>query len=321
MIQIFTGDDGAARAEALSSSIDSWLGSLKEDPYSREIIFMDDKGADLDPIQKVFEAIGSPSMFAEKKAIVLKNFNVVKAADMELLIPFLEENNIDENGIFIEATSIDARSKAGKKFKTIGELKNFGAPKPWEIPKWIEGEASRQGFKVSSYCAQFMSEFFIADTVVIKSELEKLKIQFPELSELNEKIILDNLSGSNEGNVFELLNLFGLRNRSAFILELEKILTAGTHPLALLTPLYNHVSKLIQIKSMLAQGMGEKDISKEVKMHPFLFKQNKMQMQAGKRPNQVLKKILIRIVDIDVGLKRGQYSYLPDFQMALFEIL
>ena len=72
---------------------------------------------------------------------------------------------------------------------------------------------------------------------------------------------------------------------------------------------------------MLAMGLGEKDIAKEVKMHEFLFKKNKMLNQAGRRSNNVLQRVLIRIVDIDAALKRGNYSYLPDFELAIFEIL
>ena len=321
MLYLFTGNNALSRSKALDLEVDRYLGSLKEDPYSRELIFMDDKASETPPIERVFTAVDTPSFFADKRAIVLKNFDALLAKDLNDLVPFLVERKDSEISVFIEASSVDSRSKMGKLLKKEAQSQDFANPKPWEMPNWIKGAASNHGFQISDSCAHFLSEFLLPDCEVIDSELEKLRFQFPDLSELTEKMILENLSSSNEGNVFQCLNAFGLRNRTQFLLEYKKLRESNYAPIAFTTQLFNHVYKILRIQWMLKKKMPNKEICSILKINSFLFNNNEYPKQCQKRSIRTLERILIRISEIDEGLKKGQYQHAVDFELALLAML
>ncbi len=309
------------RSEALEKAVQKYLGELKEDPYSRELIFMDDKASDTLPMQKMFTAVDTQSFFADKRAVILKNFDSVVAKEMEEIVPFLLARMESETSVFIEANSIDARSKWGKKLKKEADSQDFPNPKPWEMANWIRGAGRNFDFQISETCAQFLSEFFLPDCEIISSELEKLRFQFPELKQLTEEVVFENLTGSNEGNVFQCLNSFGLRDKQAFLLEYRKLVNANYSSIPFVSQLFNHMSKLLRIQWMLKERKTEKEICSSLKISPYLFKMNQYPRQSSKRPIKTIERILLRIADIDEGTKLGKYTHAIDFELAIIAML
>jgi DNA polymerase III delta subunit len=323
MICFFAGNNQLERSNALDLALEKWLDQGIDDPHSKEIFFMDDRSSESNTLERLMNSLQSDSLFCEKKTLVIKNLDALNQSEIEMFLNCLRHSDGDHSGVFVEIQGADSRSKWFKEIKNNYQLNIFENPKPWEMPNWIIGCAQKHNFSVSKEMAQFLNDFIAQDCKIIDSEFEKLRLRFPELKHLDAEIIISQLSPSNQGNIFQLLNAFGLRDKKQFLHLYKKLEEhdPSFSPIQIVNQLFSHTAKLLKIQSLQKNRSSESEICSLIGLNSFLFKQNQYIKQAQKRTNNTLERILIRLADIDQGLKSGEFNNPTDFEIQLLTML
>jgi DNA polymerase-3 subunit delta len=315
MIAFYTGEDSLQRNQELEKSCRNFLGDLYNDPFSRILVFADDNSQDEPPIERILKNFQIQSMFAEKKAIIVKNANKLSPTEQNELAANLVSLD-DLTALFIEAPKLDGRMDLVKGLKKFGTIFKFEKPKDYQIPDWIIKKCAEHGFSISKDVALYFQEVSGNDTNVLDAEIQKLRIYDKEADRIGIEILDAVVSNQNTGNIFDLQNFFGLRNAPKFTKALNQLLNNNEHPILITTTLYNHAVKLFRVQYRLSLRQTPDQIAKELGIHPFVFKKNQLGNQAQKASPERLRRVIIRLTEIEAGLKTGLYSEKAEFQLA-----
>ena len=325
MINLYKGDDAVSRKKALNKDVEKFLGTLISDPFSKEVIQCQDTSSETPALDRFFQSGSGNSMFADKKAIILKGVESLGVNQLKELSNFLKTAS-ETNGYFFEGAKVDARSEFSKTIKKMGEIKDFKAPRDYELPKWAMGRARDFQFKMHESVAKHLIELTGPDIPRIDNEFEKLRNFAPDSSEISIDMIREVVVSNNEGNIFDLINAFGHRNALDFVKNFRLIENASKPGAQLgssmIVQFMNHVQTLIITNGLLKEGVAPNQIAKEMKIHEYVFtKINNVPAQSAKRPLALLERILVRLSEIDAQLKDGTIRNNLQFETALVAML
>ena len=259
-------------------------------------------------------------MFAEKKAILVKNANKLTPTEQNELAANLRSLD-DLSALFIEAPKLDGRMELGKALKKFGAIFKFEKPKEYQIPDWIIKKCSEYGFSISKDVALYFQEVSGNETNVLDAEIQKLRAFDKEADRIGIEMLDAVISNQNTGNIFDLQNFFGLRNAPKFTRSLNQLLANDERPILITTMLYNHAVKLFRVQYRLSLRQTPDQIAKELGIHPFVFKKNQIGNQAQKASPERLRRIIIRLTEIEAGLKTGLYAERAEFQLATLAMI
>ena len=98
----------------------------------------------------------------------------------------------------------DKRQKIGKLLTAKSVYFESDKLRDWDMPKFIAGMMSDMHLKSSERVYQMLAEYLGADIGKIENELEKLKINLPEGTDVTMQHVQENIGISKDYNVFEL---------------------------------------------------------------------------------------------------------------------
>lgn len=81
-----------------------------------------------------------------------------------------------------------------------------------KIPDWINTQLHSKGYTIRPKAALMLTEFLGTDLSKISNEIDKLAINLPQGTEINDAIIEENIGISKDYNVFELQKALGSKN-------------------------------------------------------------------------------------------------------------
>lgn len=312
----FTGNNESAKQEALDQAADKWLGNQKNEPLSRETYF----GNEIN-WETVTESYESVSMFSDRKAVILKQFEKVPLASQTKLAELLKRPN-DQTAVFICAEKWDGRSKLKKLFKTQGTIQEYKLPYSNQIPKWLCSR-SRQKFKreLSIQNATFLWEFIGDDLQELEQELEKLDLYLPEGAPVTAADIERVTEPHRNIYIFELQKTMGLRNKAKALASLNSMLEQGEPPFLIAIRLFNHFLKLLKIQTLMERGMKTDSIADILHINQYIYKKEAYGKQAMSRSPLLLKKILARLAKLEAEFKRGKYPRRFEIEMAFVSLI
>ncbi len=144
-IFLFTGEDDFS----LKRRLDFWKEEFaKKYPHGQILVF-DAENLENQSLSHLEEAV-SPSLFSDKKLIILKNYLPTKATDAdfaEKLLGLLEKIPQDLFLIFWQTVKLDGRLNLVKKFLKHPKIKTvqFALPHGRELNAWLKQEAAKLG--------------------------------------------------------------------------------------------------------------------------------------------------------------------------------
>ncbi|HRE74494.1 MAG TPA: DNA polymerase III subunit delta [Flavobacteriales bacterium] len=171
------------------------------------------------------------------------------------------------------------------KYKTVDRRKEFGKMldkktvyyvsekvRDYKLAEWIEKFVKTQKMKISPRSAAMLAEFLGNDLAKISNEIGKLKILFPEGTEISDEIIQQNIGISKDYNIFELQNSLGEKD----ILKSNRIVqyfaaNKKSHPIQMTIPsLYGFFSKIL--KYHVVSRLPAREIAAELGVNEFFVR-------------------------------------------------
>jgi DNA polymerase III subunit delta len=179
----------------------------------------------------------------------------------------------------------------------------YNMPRRWEMPRWIESEAKKQGGKIDPDAAARLSEMVGEDTRIAAQELTKLLtyVNFERPIRMMDVEKVSILSA--QGSVFELVDALGQNDGKKAQHVLHQLLEEE-EAFELWGMVIRQFRLLLQAREMLDERAAVAEVQRALGLHEFVAQ--KVCNQAGRFSMSALEAIYHKLLEIDEGAKTSQ---------------
>ena len=218
-------------------------------------------------VKEIISLADTMPFFAERRLIMVDGSGFFKSASEEL-VNYLP--NMPDTVCFVFCESeVDKRNKLYKKVKDLGyaaELKKQDSDQPM---RWAAGILGKDGKKITKQVMEYFLERTGDDMENIRTELEKL-ICYTMGRDVITKEDVDAIGTVHVTNrIFEMVSAIVAGNTKKAMDLYEDLLTLKEPPMRILFMIARQFNQLLQVKELLAAGLGKGDIASKVKVPPF----------------------------------------------------
>jgi DNA polymerase III subunit delta len=215
------------------------------------------------------------------------------------------------------------RGKAGKQLskaveKAGGEVREYAAPKPWELPKWCVGHARELGLQLDQEAAKELVARVGTSQQRLSRELEKIALAVHPSTNVT-TVDVERLAATDTApgayDLADALVAGDLRGTLALAEQLEE---HGERPSKLVWPIVRRLREVHQAASLLGAGMPDAKVAEALKGPPWASK--KVIARAKKADVPTLERALCVFADLEVELRGGgdlQLGESTAFSLAL----
>lgn len=214
-----------------------------------------------------------------------------------------------------------ARAKAPAKLAkavkaAAGEIHEFEAPKPREMPRVLVGEAKRLGFSLDSAAARMLVDRMSAGPVRLGNELERLALWAGEGGTVSAADLEAMVSDTSETAVWALSDAMLERDPAKAAALAERLISQGENVTGLIYGLASRLRKACTAAAQLEQGIPAKQVESGLGMHPYAAKQ--LVARLGKTNVDALRAATGALADLEVWCRGGaDYGDELAFTLAL----
>ncbi len=272
-LYLFFGDEEFLIQEALDLIVAKLV-----DPGSRDFNFNSLYCRDTSASELVNLCQAFPFM-AEKRLVIAKDLDAFKAADLEELVPYLKDPS---SSTCLVLTSNQGRYEKKQVLTAVevhGAVTRFYPLLDREIVPWIEGWARTHSLSIQREAAHYLWQTAGNDLQTIGSELEKIAIFIKEKKTITFEDVKTVAGDLREYSSFDLADAIGLRNREKAFLILMRLIQEGEQAVGLLGSIAWNFRRLLQAKTMQANGMSSDEIVKKLRIIFHQAPQFKEQMK------------------------------------------
>jgi DNA polymerase III subunit delta len=249
--------------------------------------------------------------------VLVDDVGAWKAAQLEPLEKILADMPPDVVLVAI------ARGKALKQLskaieKAGGEIFEYAAPKPWELPKWIVERGREVGVQVDQQAAKDLVALVGTSQQRLSRELEKLSLAVhpsTTVSPADVELLAAHDAAPQAYDLADALVAGDLRHTLALAEELESY---GERPGRLIFPVVRRLREVHRAASLLDAGMPESKVGEALKAPPWLVK--KTVARAKKADRAALERAICVFADLEVDMRGGGDVQLDEdtaFSLAL----
>jgi DNA polymerase-3 subunit delta len=184
-------------------------------------------------------------------------------------------------------------------------IRMYNLPRRWEMPRWVESEAKKQGGRIDPDAAVLLSERVGEDTRIAAQELTKL-LAYANFERPISVLDVERVSIlSAQGSVFELVDALGQRDGKKAQHTLHQLLE-DEEAQEFWGMVIRQFRLLIQARELLDENASVQEIQKSLGLHEFVAQ--KVTAQAKRFSLPVLEAIYHKLLEIDEGAKTGQVT-------------
>lgn len=281
--------------DAISGYIEENALTETEKEFNQNILY----GSDVDASSIISYARRYP-MMANYQVLIIKEAQEVK--DLEALIPYIQDP-LSSTILVIcyKYGKIDKRKSLAKAIAKAGIL--FESPRMYDnkIPGWIEQYVQKHNYSISVKATFMLTEFLGADLTKIANEIQKLIINIPEKTEIDDHLVEKYIGISKDFNVFELQKALGSEN----VFKANQIIryfgaNPRENPLVKVIPiLYSFFSKVLLYQHL--QDKSRNSAAAALAVHPFFLQD--YQTTAKNYPPGKIKTIIGILKEYDLKSK------------------
>ena len=214
------GEDEGARKKALDAALEQIVPTARDFNLS---VYRADK----DEWQNIIATLHQSPMMSARRAVVVEAIDKLKVSEADALLRYLE-NPVPSSLLLIVGTKLDGKRKYAKALKKSGPVLEFGTPKPYQLPQWLQGEAA---LKISTLItrqpASLLTGWTPARPASLHADLTPHTLEMMTEYYLRRRGALAN---TREASVFELVDAVSKRNLIASIRLLRAALSRGESP-------------------------------------------------------------------------------------------
>ena len=284
----------------------SWYDKLGKPEYYRL------EANDLTP-GEFHQHLCSNSLFSESK--ILHVTHLEESEEQKSLASVLKDADLRANGLLLEADSLKKSSTLYKNLKKSGKIEKFDQVNDKNFPGFFKKLTKEKGLSFDSAARRWMIRVMEPDLVHLDNELEKLK-NLNEGGRLSKDLVREVLWTKGRGDLFDFLDSFSDRNVAESTKLLSDLLDSGEEEGKIFFMLAREIRMLLSAKDLAERGLSKKEIASKMGTYPWLA--GKKSSQAGKFSKEELRGLLMKLMEMDKGVKTGKRKYLDSlYEMVL----
>lgn len=305
---LITGDD--------EPKIDAWRGRVRtraeEEGGPGALELFDGKASGPD---EVAAALGMLTFGTEARYYLADNVEAWKAGDLDPLEKALADPAPDTVLVLI------ARGKPQQRLakavtKAGGEVREYTAPKPWQMPKWAAERAAEIGLRLDQEAAKALVGVVGTRQQRLQREIEKLAVMAYPDTQLSASDVEQMAAGEASMQVYDLADAVVAGNLPATMRLAEALCAGDDRPSRLLYPIVRRLRDVHRATELLDAGMPEQKVAAAMKMAPWQAKRTLA--QARKTNRDSLARALCIFADLELDLRgAGELDEDTAFSLAL----
>jgi DNA polymerase-3 subunit delta len=294
-VYLIAGDDDA--------KIDAWRARVRAraerelGPGGLEHLDGRADGADA-----VASALAAMTFAAGTRYLLAEPVEAWKADDIAALEPSLAEMPPETVLVLIARGKPPARlAKAVE--KAAGEVREYGAPKPWELPKWVIERGREEGLTIDIETAKQLVQTVGSRQQQLQREIEKLRVALHPAGHVTPADVDELASGDATTQVYDLADAIVAADLPAALSLAEQLRAADERPAKLTFALVRRLRDVHRAAVLLEAGVPEQRIGPALKMPPWAVKRTLA--QARKADREVLESALEALADFELESRGG----------------
>ncbi|MDR1195646.1 MAG: DNA polymerase III subunit delta [Endomicrobium sp.] len=317
-VYLFAGEE----SYLIDSCLKKLSLALSVDDLNREVFYASDSSA-----EDILNAVQTLPFLSEKRVVIVKAVNKMKAVDAERLSDYLS-NVIDTSCLILLYPDNYKKETIAKRKELIGECsssKNCVAVdcrKQYEseVKEFIKSEFTAKGKSVSFDVISKIIDENGADLMNISNEIEKLCLFAGKNKKAVTEDDIEQTSGyTKEANVYALASEIESKNIKKAMFILEKLLAEGGDSVMILSTISSTVRKLLNAKSMIEEkGMSNTETAAALRIHNYFAKAFFSNLTKHSIKN--LKSSLKVILKADTAIKTGASDAISSLEKIILSV-
>ncbi|MBA3262070.1 MAG: DNA polymerase III subunit delta [Thermoleophilaceae bacterium] len=266
---------------------------------------------------EVVAALSALTFDPGTRYVLVDDVGAWKAAELEPLESILAEMPPDTVLVAI------ARGKALKQLskaveKAGGEVREYAAPKPWELPKWILERGRELGVQVDQEAAKELVGLVGTSQQRLSRELEKLALAVHPSANVTTADVEATAARDTSPQAYDLADALVAGDLRATLALAEQLESHGERPGRLVFPVVRRLREVHRAASLLDRGVPEGKVGEALKAPPWLVK--KTVARAKKADRAALERAICVFADLEIDMRGGGDVQLDEdtaFSLAL----
>lgn len=284
----------------------------KHDSSGLSTVILDAETATLEMIRS---AVLTQGFFSAKRFVGLNHYGpqaVCAPVDLQSALNGLE----DRPDVIIVVREIPAASKTAAsrsrgarstvprmllKFPAA-KVENFARLTSLEARRWLVRAAADRSVAITPAAADQLVLWCGNDLWRLDRELEKLAVR-AGTDRITPNLVNELVRAPDVSDIFQLVDALGQRRTADALRLLGRELSAGTHPLAIVALLLNHVRNLRNIQAA-RRRLAPTAIARELGLHPFVVQKSVDQLK--RFDSSQLSTLYRRLLEVDDTAKSAR---------------
>ena len=201
-----------------------------------------------------------------------------------------------------------ARGKSVKQLakaveKAGGEVREYAAPKPWELPKWCVGHARELGLQLDPEAAKELVARVGSRQQRLSRELEKIALAVHPSANVTTADVEQLAASDTAPGAYDLADALVAGDLKTTLTLAEQLDEHGERPGRLIFPVVRRLREVHQAAALLAAGMPDAKVGEALKGPPWATK--KVIAKAKKADVATLERAICVFADLEVELRGG----------------
>ena len=277
---------------------DRFIKAMLPDGDTMNYAYYEGKNTD---IKEVIDLAETLPFFAERRLIVFEDTGFFKSSGADLA-DYISDMPATTYFIFIES-EVDKRSKLYKAVKAKGHIVELDAQDENTLRKWVLSLVKKEGKQMdASDVAYFLNKVGTGMENITK-ELEKLVCYCIDRAVITRDDIDGVCVKQITSHIFEMVNAVANKDQRKALDLYYELLALKEPPMRILFLLIREYRILFQVKALLKQGYGRKEIASKAGLHPFAA--GRYMDEAKRFHLRELRSVMEEGADIEQRVKTG----------------
>lgn len=255
---------------------------------------------------EILDAAQTLPMFAERRAVLVKRAESLKAEALEALLPYIQ-NPAPATCLIFTGAKLDQRKKFFLELKKQGALVEYKRLYDNKLGGFIQGEATALGKPIEPAAAELLAFLIGNNLQELSSQVEKLAVYAGARPRITVEDVRAVASSTKAFTAFELARFLGTRDLHNALRSLDTLFRNGEESFQIIGALARHFRQLWRIREMLDRKAPQADIGREVGINPYFL--GEMLQQAKNFGRDELRGVFGELHRCDLASKTGGHPY------------
>ncbi len=187
--------------------------------------------------------------------------------------------------------------------KAGGEAREYAAPKPWELPKWVVERARDEGLHLDSEAATALVRTVGGRQQRLAREIEKLSTAAHPRGQLTADEVVRLATGEVSLRAYDLADALVAGDTAATLALAEELHSLDERPAKLIYPIVRRLREVARAAELVDAGTPERGVAAAMKMPPWIAKRVLAQARGADR--EAIEQALTQFAELEFDLRQG----------------